>query len=242
MCCIGIEMHNNSDLTLHQIEIGGKLILFEDGRYDTKIVTSMRQGGYEATERSIVPKLFRTGDRVLEIGTAVGLVTMVLADVVGNENVIGFEANPSLVEDARRNFVANNHAITVKNQVLENQLCWAGEGSTSDFFIHREYWASSLTNKPGTISTVSVPNACFEHEIRAFHANCLVCDIEGGEIDLLTSANLVGIDKIMIEIHYWAGRSLINRLIRKLIFDGFSIDFDLSLRSVLALHRGLEPK
>jgi FkbM family methyltransferase len=235
-------MPNDPGFTLHQIEIGGKLILFEDGRYDTKIVTLICQGGYEATERSIVPKLFRPGDRVLEIGTAVGLVTMVLADVVGNENVIGFEANPNLIEDARRNFAANNHVITVKNQVLQNQLCWAGEGSTSDFFIHREYWASSLANKPGTISTVNVPNACFEHEIQAFRANCLVCDIEGGEIDLLTNANLIGIDRIMIEIHYWAGRSLINRLLRKLIFDGFSIDFDLSLRSVLALHRGLEPR
>ena len=114
-----IDMPNDPGFTLHQIEIGGKLILFEDGRYDTKIVTSICQGGYEATERSIVPKLFRPGDRVLEIGTAVGLVTMVLADVVGNENVIGFEANPNLIEDARRNFAANNHVITVKNQVLQ---------------------------------------------------------------------------------------------------------------------------
>ena len=204
-----------SELVLHQIEIGGKHLLVEDGRYDAKIVNSMRQGGYEATERSIVPKLFRSGDRVVEIGTAVGLVTMVLADVVGNENVIGFEANPQLVEDARRNFAANNQSITVKNQVLQNQICWAGFGSRSEFFIHREYWASSLVKKPGTVAAISVPNACLEHEIRAFRANCLVCDIEGGEIDLLTNANLIGIDRIMIEIHYWAGRLLINKLISR---------------------------
>jgi len=105
-----------SELVLHQIEIGEKHLLVEDGRYDAKIVNSMRQGGYEATERSIVPKLFRSGDRVVEIGTAVGLVAMVLADVVGNENVIGFEANPQLVEDARRNFDANNQSITAKRR------------------------------------------------------------------------------------------------------------------------------
>ena len=141
-------MPNDPGFTLHQIEIGGKLILFEDGRYDTKIVTSICQGGYEATERSIVPKLVRPGDRVLEIGTAVGLVTMVLADVVGNENVIGFEANPNLIEDARRNFAANNHVITVKNQVLQNQLCWAGEGSTSDFFIHPRWLINREQSRP----------------------------------------------------------------------------------------------
>jgi Protein-L-isoaspartate(D-aspartate) O-methyltransferase (PCMT) len=143
-----------SELALHQIQIGGKHLLVEDGRYDAKIVNSMRHGGYEATERSIAPKLFRLGDRVVEIGTAVGLVTMVLADVVGNENVIGYEANPQLVEDARRNFAANNQSIAVKNQILQNQVCWAGIGSRSEFFVHREYWASSLVNKPGTISTV----------------------------------------------------------------------------------------
>ncbi len=52
-------------------------------------------------------------------------------------------------------------------------------------------------------------------------------------------ADLSGFDRIMMEIHYWAGREAINKLMRKLIFDGFTVNFDLSAHSIVCFHRGL---
>jgi FkbM family methyltransferase len=167
---------------------------------------------------------------------------MVAAKIVGPENICGFEANPHLVEVARENYQANNLAANVTNAVLKNRICWGGEGSRAEFHIHRDYWASSFVKSPNTIETVTVPTLCFEEEVRKFNANCLICDIEGGEIELLELADLRSFDKILMEVHYWAGREAVNRMVKRLIFDGFCINFDLTFGSIVTMHRGLAPK
>jgi FkbM family methyltransferase len=221
--------------------LGKHKVLIDRKNYDPKIVDGILRGTYEGGERHVVPKILKTGDRVIEVGGAIGTVSMAIADVVGPQNVVCFEANPKLIEDAKRNFALNGLSIRFENAVLQNRICWAGEGSDVDFFIHKEYWASSLAKTPGTIGSVKVGTKCFETEARNFTANALVCDIEGGEIELLGSADLSGFNKILMEIHYWAGREAINKMIRKLILDGFSIDFDNSFGSIVTMHRGLAP-
>lgn len=37
------------------------------------------------------------------LGTAIGLVAMILPDLVGDANVVGYEADPGTAEDCRRN-------------------------------------------------------------------------------------------------------------------------------------------
>jgi FkbM family methyltransferase len=208
--------------------------------YGPAVLTALRSGNYENSERNKLGGLLRPGDRVLDVGTAVGVVAMHAVDIVGAENVRCFEASPALVEDARRNFLANNLDMHVNNAVLKNRNRFPGDGTSSTFFLHKEFWASSLEDKPGTVGTIEVPNLCFEQVVEDFAANVLICDIEGGEIDLLSSADLSGLDRIMVEIHYWAGRAGINRMIRKIIQDGFSIDFQMCDRSIVVFHRGFE--
>jgi hypothetical protein len=66
----------------------------------------------------------------------------------------------------------------------------------------------------------------------------MICDIEGGEVDLLTQADLAGINTIIIETHYRiVGKAPTDQLIRKLIIEGFSIDLENSFRHVLVLQR-----
>lgn len=75
------------------------------------------------------------------------------------------------------------------------------------------------------------------HEIKDHAANVIVCDIEGGEIDLLTHADLSTIDKIVMAIHYHINRFLTKKTIRKLIYTGFDINFDLSAYSIVTCER-----
>jgi FkbM family methyltransferase len=220
-------------------DLSGIRIRIDEAKYSPVILEALKNGRYEASERGAVPHLFTKGDRIIEIGSATGAVTMTAARVVGTENIIGFEANPSLVEDCRANFVANGMSIDVRNAVLMNRVAWLGDGTELPFYIHKQFWASSLEDKPGTETKISVPTACFETVASEFGANSLICDIEGGEIELFKFADLSNISKILIEIHYWAGRKDINMMIRKFIFDGFSINFEFSGRSIVCLHRGL---
>jgi FkbM family methyltransferase len=230
----------DTDQGLETLTIGSKRILVPGTAYGPAVLTALRSGNYENSERNKLGALLKAGDRVLEVGTAIGVVAMHAADIVGSRNILCFEADPALIEDARRNFIANNLDLHVNNAVLQNRNRFPGPGTSSTFFLHKEFWASSLQDKPGTVGTLEVPNKCLEQVIEDFDANVLICDIEGGEIDLLSSADLSGLDRIMLEIHYWAGRAGINRMIRKIIQDGFSIDFQMCDRSIVVFHRGFE--
>ncbi len=226
---------------IETVQISGHQVRLRRDVYSEPIINALVKGSYESGELHVVPRLFGAGDRVVEVGCALGCVSMQAATTVGPENFLGFEANPEMIDDAKFNFAMNGLPIRVENAVLKNQVCWAGPNSFVDFHIHKDFWASSLVPIPGTVKTASVPTLCLERELRAFGANALICDIEGGEIELLSLADLTGINKILMEIHYWAGREAINKLIRKLVFDGFSINFDTSFGSIVTLHRGLTP-
>lgn len=94
----------------------------------------------------------------------------------------------------------------------------------------------------GTISrTVKAPVFCLENEIQTHRANVLICDIEGGEVDLFMQSDLTGISKIIVETHWWVGESETAELMRKLISDGFCIDEGLSCLQVRVLRRQQAP-
>ncbi len=79
-----------------------------------------------------------------------------------------------------------------------------------------------------------------EDKIAERRANVLVCDIEGGEADLLTGADLSGIRLIVMETHYWAcGRPDIDSMVRFLVHDGFNsyVYFDYTGDHVVVLDR-----
>ena len=226
------------------LNIGDLQVFADDERYSAPIIRSLEDGGYESAERSILYAALRPQDRVLEIGTAVGVLSMTAASVVGPENVTTYEANPYILEDARRNFTVNGFgAIRSFNAVLQARAKMAGMPPAIPFALSRDFWASRLgatINDPDIVEVVDIPTAILEDMIEAHRANFLICDIEGGEADLLLQADLSSIDTIIIETHYWAaGKRAISDMIRKFISDGFDIDLDLSAHHVSCFRRGL---
>lgn len=226
------------------LPFGDLRIFVDDARYSPPIIRSLEDGGYEAPERRILYSALAPGDRVLEIGTAVGVLSMTAASIVGAENVVTHEANPQILADARRNFGANGfEAIRSFNVVLQCQRAMAHGPKTMPFAISRDFWASRLgatIDDPDIVEVVDIPTASLEAAIREHGANVLVCDIEGGEADLLLDADLTSISTIIIETHYWAvGRRRISDLVRKFILDGFDIDLDLSGNHVSCFRRNM---
>jgi FkbM family methyltransferase len=222
------------------VRLSGFNIRVDPIRYGPKIAGHMMQGSYEGAERATIPRILAKSDKVLEIGAATGLISMLCASIVGPENVIAFEANPEMIDDALYNYGTNGLSVKLFNGILQNRAVFSGPGTQSSFYIDQEFWASNATGSPNK-RKVSVPCFCFEEIAEDFGANALICDIEGGEIELIGMADLSRFTKMLIEIHYWAGRAKINAMMRHLVLSGFSIDFELSSRSVVALHRGLTP-
>lgn len=220
------------------VDIDGLSIAIH-ANYSENVTRALRRGRYEHTERRAAKIMLGRGDRVLELGGAIGVVAMTCATVVGAENVVSIEANPDLIGHARYNFDKNGHSVAVKNAILRSAADWAGEGERADFHIAEDFWSSSLTKRGRILRTVAIPVLCLEKEIEAARANVLVCDIEGGEVELLQKADLSRIDKIIMEIHYWAtGVAAANQLVAKLLQSGFEIDWVLSGSSLVCLYRG----
>ena len=150
---------------------------------------------------------FPTQDRVIEAGTAIGVVAMTIASIVGAPNLVTFEANPDIAIDAQENFRRNGFE-GIKSQVgiLKNRHNFV-KGEEVDFHVAKSFWASRLhrvDHRKDIAKTIKVPTFCLEDEITRHSASAFVCDIEGGEVDLLIDAELAGIKTIIIETHPWA--------------------------------------
>ena len=217
-------------------------VFVDTDKYSSVLVTELMTGGYEALERQVVKATVRPDDRVLELGTAVGVVTMTIASIVGPTNVITYDANPVIIADARRNFAANGYGeISANVGVMRNRSCWSPVEAETDFFIARDFWASRLhatADSCDIASVVRVPLVCLEDVIEEHRANVLVCDIEGAEAELLLGADLSPIQMIVMETHYWAcGRRKIDEMIRFLIMSGFEINLDHTASHIVVFDR-----
>jgi FkbM family methyltransferase len=222
-------------------QIDGLRVFVDTVAYSPTLVAALTGGSYEVTERRLVRRLIGPDDRVLEIGTAIGLVAMTLATLVGPSNVMTYDANPAMVDDARRNFAANRlERIDGRLGVLRNRARWREDEAVVPFYVSRDFWTSRLAAAGASdiVGVVQVPLVCLETAIADHRATVLVCDIEGGEADLLEDADLAGIRLVVVEVHDWAvGRSRTGAMMRWLIQAGFDVDFTHSGEGVAVLGR-----
>lgn len=218
-------------ITLHGYQIG-----LDREALPLPILKAMLKGWYEADEVRLMKAMLEPNDRVLELGSGIGITTMVAADIVGEDSVFPHELNPRLIEWSSYNFAQNGKKINVCSSALVPSS--HKRTDKIDFHIHKKFWGSSLLKRPGTKETIQVPVAALEDTIRHHNTNCLLMDIEGAEVDLLSSADLSGIEKIIMEIHYGiAGRGPTDAMVRHLINNGFSIDLMLSGNGIVAMRR-----
>jgi FkbM family methyltransferase len=226
----------------HFAQVAGFRIFVDEDRYVSFIGALLDAGCYEAMERELVLRFVEHTDKVIEVGTGIGVVSMTAANIVGAKNVVTFDANPHIVEDAKKNFVRNgmgeiNSHVAVlvcREHFVRDRDC--------DFHISEEFWVSRLLigdkHDDKIIETVKVRARCLEEEIDLHKATILICDIEGGEIELLSDADLSGIRLIIIETHSWAvGITTTDKLISKLISQGFHLELDAPEERVSVLRR-----
>jgi FkbM family methyltransferase len=234
---------------IHAGRIGFKSIIcgftiFVDSKYDPTIQHAIREGSYELREIQVISDLVKRTDKVLEVGSAIGVVSMVIASIVGESNMVSFDANPDIVADANKNIAYNGFvSLKTRNGILVNQNRMMGSNTkTMEFGISESYWSSriiGLNDKNDDIQrVVDVPVFCFENEIKHADATAIVCDIEGGEVDLFINADLTGISLIIVETHYWSvGRRRTDEMVRHLIKQGFDLNLDKSGNHILAFER-----
>lgn len=173
---------------------------------------------YEGDEIAAALAIVRDGDRVLELGAGLGIVGGVIAHNRAIERMISFEANPNLIPVAR-SLYALNGLTTVE---LRNQLVLSGpdQPASLSFHLHSSYLGSSLLlGAAQSKQTVDIPTVDWAEVVAELRPTVLVMDIEGGELDLLTHADLSGLRAVVLELHPNAygreGHSACRRFLRR---------------------------
>lgn len=144
------------------------------------IVKHLVRGNYETEEIKALATLLRPGDKLLEVGSGLGLTACYAAKRIGPQgHVISYDANPVIVQGAqthqRMNRLTN---IAFRCGVVQER---SGEVA---FYLAPDFWGSSLEPKPGT-QAITTPAHSVESVLRELEPTIAMVDIEGGEYHLL---------------------------------------------------------
>lgn len=203
------------------------------------MITQLRTGRYETVEARNLPKLIEQDDIVLEIGAGIGLISSLIAADPRVQRCVSYEANPALMDILKRHVTRHLGGKLIKKWEGRNAVLAVGAEQTEvDFYVHPNFWASSLLKIPAPLRVDRVAVQEFNALRAALRPTLIVCDIEGGELELLCAADLTGVTRVYVEVHQrriggGGMRDLFNAMHRH----GFHYDEFLSNGSVILFRR-----
>jgi FkbM family methyltransferase len=192
---------------------------------------------YERCELTAIHAALQPGDRVLELGSGIGVVSTAIAEIVGSHNLLCCEANPVAAAVLRRTLALNGCKSHVCEGAAVSNLrddC----DSTLPFNLASNFLASSIASGDSRGETIEVRALPLEPLIDEHRIDCLVIDIEGGECALLNQARLNSIRRIVVELHPGVvGADQTASLLDRLSAAGFFVRWDLVNEDVFVLER-----
>ncbi|MEJ8308408.1 FkbM family methyltransferase [Agrobacterium larrymoorei] len=206
---------------MEAFEIHGVLLQLASDEVSPIIWQALRDGSYEAKEARSVTRAVKAGDRVLELGSGIGVITSVIARIP-DVSVFAFEANPSTARLAERILAANG----ASNVRFAQGLLTAGKPDKHVFYVRRDLWMSSMDEQQGPYeSRIEIGSENIDNFIHLHDINVMVMDIEGAERDLLRDARLDGVERIFVELHdHLYGLSGVRDITQALAEKGFAYD------------------
>ena len=180
------------------LDVHGIALPLSSDEVSPVIWQALTDGSYEAKEARSVLKAIKPGDRVLELGSGIGIITSIIAGIE-DVSVWAFEANPSTAALAERVIKAN---------------------------FRRDLWMSSMDENQGPYEKrIEISSANIDEFIASRGITALVMDIEGAERDLLGRADLSGVERIFVELHdHLYGLAGVRDIMQALTAKGYAYD------------------
>ena len=219
------------------IRHGKHLIAFDRQICSSVHLEAIGKRSYERCELTAVRAALQPGDRVLELGSGIGVVSTAVAEIVGARNVLCCEANPVAAALLRRTLALNG----CESGVCEGAVVSDGpdgSDSTLPFNVASNFLASSVASEDSPGQTIEVRALRLEPLIDQHRIDSLVIDIEGDECALLDRARLETIRKIVVELHpRVTGIDETASLLDRLSASGLLVRWDLVNEDVFVLER-----
>lgn len=156
---------------------------------------------YERPEITGLSRTIRPGDRILELGAGLGIISALAARAAGSQGrVLAYEANAALLDDTLAFFVANQiTTVDLVNAVL------VPEANPAPRRLHLagSFAESSLLGAQGRDpqGEVAVKAECLSEVLASFRPDVLICDIEGAEAELLSALPPSTLRVAVVEMH-----------------------------------------
>lgn len=182
------------------------------------IWSSLIDDSYRANAANLVVKAVEPNDRVLELGTGLGIISSLLAAADGVQ-VWSFEANPEVATLAEKVIHANNR----NNVVVAPGLPMPGPSREISYYVRAEPWMSSFAAEHGAYVEVhSFASIDVNDLIQRHNINFIVMNIGGAELEFVTHAHLKNIERIFLELHdHLYGLDGIKKITDELMDKGF---------------------
>jgi FkbM family methyltransferase len=156
---------------------------------------------YERPEINGLARAIRPGDRVLELGAGLGIITALAARAAGaSGRVRAYEANAALIPDTLAFFSANEiTTVDLVNAVLVPEA----NPAPRSFHLAGSFAESSLMGADGRNpqGMVEVRAECLADVLASFRPDVLICDIEGAEAELLSALPASTLRAAVVEMH-----------------------------------------
>lgn len=188
-----------------------------DRRLPAEIQAKLRKNNYNYEALRLANALLEANDRVLEIGSGIGVVAVACAYICGAENVTCYEANTDTARLITSNFRLNGMRPRLRQKAV------ATHSGIVDFFFNDDIVSSSLMARQGGEPT---PVACDDiaDVVLELNPNVIVMSAEGAEVTLLPHTDLSGVEKLLLELHpNIAGRRATDNLVKVLYERGFDL-------------------
>jgi len=207
------------------VKIDGCTFSLDSPAITTKSKSKFMFGQYEKPEREAVMRFLDPSLPVVEFGGSIGVVSCLTNRRLEHpESHVVVEANPALVSLLIRNRDLNN----CKFVVLPKMIGYGGDVST--FFANSDNFVigTGISTKSESLQRIEVTtiNLCSIVNEYGFQRCTLICDIEGGESDLLKyEADVLKyrVQTLILEVHEWSlGEKRVGEIFTELRNLGFN--------------------
>ena len=184
---------------MRSFSLRGLTLYLPEAALKGNLERALSSGRYENHEADALILHLRAGDRLLDLGAGLGFICALGAGVLGEAAVMGVEAGPETVKLARRNLAANGFPGV---KVLKGAVVGMGDGEV-EFGQRPAFWASGLKGPegwPDKTQVIRVPARPIGKLLAKFAPTVISCDIEGGELGVLTEP-LQGVRLVVVETH-----------------------------------------
>ena len=218
--------------------LGGVELFVPDVLLRDGIGDRLSEGTYERAEHAALRATLKPGQRLLDLGSGLGFLAAVAAQITRSENIVTVEVNPHLLRLIRGNLDKNNGANA---RLLHGAVVGPNfEGDTIAFRSARMFLSSAIVEGESVMKRRirDVPALRLAELLKDHPANVIQMDIEGAEQHLFDEALPSHVGRINIEFHPKKyGRWRKRRLIAKIMKQGFRRDETLESGNVFSFSR-----